>query len=53
MLKGQLYKTLPHALHRVPDNDFHERISALDLIRMGGSREVKVGQTLLEKKIWV
>ena len=47
-----LYKTLPNALDRFPDDSFHELMSLIDLIRLGGSREIKVASEMLEKKIW-
>lgn len=47
-----LYKTLPNALYRTPDEAFHEVMSALDLMRLGGSREVQVAKEILEKTVW-
>jgi hypothetical protein len=47
-----IYKTLPHALDRSPDEDFYNIISALDLIRLGGKRENKIAKELLENYIW-
>jgi hypothetical protein len=47
-----LYKTLPHALYRAPDPVFHEMMSAIDLLRIGESRGVKVAKKILEKRIW-
>jgi|TARA_R110000868_G_scaffold244669_5_gene501064 hypothetical protein len=47
-----LYKTLPKALDRFPDESFHELMSLLDLMRLGGSREIKIASEMLEKKIW-
>lgn len=47
-----LYKTLPKALDRFPDKSFHELMSLLDLMRLGGSREIKIASEMLEKKIW-
>ena len=43
-----IYKTLPHALDRSPDEQFYKMMSALDLIRLGGSRENKVAREILE-----
>ncbi len=47
-----LYKTLPAALDRFPDERFYEVMSILDLIRLGGSREQKIGSSMLDKIIW-
>jgi hypothetical protein len=47
-----LYKTLPNALDRNPDDNFYDIISALDLIRLGGKRENKIAKELLESYIW-
>ena len=54
--KGQaltpIYKTLPNALDRTPDESFYAIISALDLIRLGGKRENKIAKEILENYIW-
>ncbi|RAP36649.1 LysR family transcriptional regulator [Legionella quinlivanii] len=47
-----LYKTLPHALDRSPDDNFYNLISALDLIRLGGKRENIIAKELLESYVW-
>ena len=47
-----IYKTLPDALDRSPDENFYNMISALDLIRLGGKRENKIAKELLERYIW-
>ena len=47
-----LYKTLPNAIYRTSDDEFHEVMSALDLLRIGGCREVKTASDILENKIW-
>ena len=47
-----LYKTLPNALDRSPDEKFYAIISALDLLRLGGKRENKIAKELLENHIW-
>ncbi|CDZ76373.1 hypothetical protein BN59_00642 [Legionella massiliensis] len=43
-----IYKTLPNALDRIPDENFYVIISALDLIRLGGKRENKIAKETLE-----
>lgn len=47
-----IYKTLPNALDRVPDESFYVIISALDLSRLGGKQENKIAKNILEKYIW-
>ncbi|HCJ4222445.1 TPA: LysR family transcriptional regulator, partial [Legionella pneumophila] len=47
-----IYKTLPNALDRSPDENFYAIISALDLIRLGGKRENKIAKELLEHFVW-
>ncbi len=47
-----IYKTLPNALDRTPDENFYAIISALDLIRLGGKRENKIAKEILENYIW-
>jgi len=47
-----IYKTLPNALDRNPDENFYAIISALDLIRLGGKRENTIAKELLEHFIW-
>ena len=47
-----IYRTLPNALERTPDENFYVIISALDLIRLGGKRENKIAKETLEKYIW-
>ncbi len=47
-----IYKTLPHALARSPDDIFYVIMSALDLIRLGGKRENKIAKDILEDFIW-
>lgn len=47
-----IYKTLPNALERTPDENFYTIISALDLIRLGGKRENKIAKETLEHYIW-
>ena len=47
-----IYKTLPNALDRTPDENFYTIISALDLIRLGGKRENKIAKEILENYIW-
>ena len=47
-----IYKTLPSALDRTPDESFYAIISALDLIRLGGKRENKIAKEILENYIW-
>ena len=47
-----IYKTLPNALDRTPDENFYKIISALDLIRVGGKRENNISKEILGKYIW-
>lgn len=47
-----LYKSLPSAVARFPDEDFYNWMTLLDLIRIGGSRETQIATELLEKSIW-
>lgn len=47
-----IYKTLPNALYRNADKAFHEVMSTLDLMRLGGSRETQVAKEILEKTVW-
>lgn len=47
-----IYKTLPNALDRCPDENFYAIISALDLIRLGEKRENKIAKELLEHFVW-
>ena len=47
-----IYKTLPNALDRTPDENFYAIISALDLIRLGGKRENKIAKEIVENYIW-
>jgi hypothetical protein len=47
-----IYKTLPYALDRCPDENFYTIISALDLIRLGGKRENKIVKELMEHFVW-
>lgn len=47
-----IYKTLPNALDRSPDESFYVIISALDLIRLGGKRENKIAKNVLENYVW-
>lgn len=47
-----IYKTLPNALDRSPNESFYAIISALDLLRLGGKRENKIAKELLEHFVW-
>lgn len=47
-----IYKTLPNAMDRSPDENFYAIISALDLIRLSGKRENKIAKELLEQFVW-
>lgn len=47
-----IYKTLPNALDRFPDEHFYKIMSALDLIRLGGNRENKIASEILEQYVW-
>jgi len=47
-----IYKTLPNALDRTPDEKFYAIISALDLLRLRGKRENKIAKEILENYIW-
>jgi len=47
-----LYKTLPHALYKFPDDDFYKIMSIIELLRLGGSREITIARKILEEILW-
>ena len=47
-----LYKSLPNALDRAPDEKFNIIMGALDLFRLGGKRENSIALNTLEDCIW-